>query len=96
MAASGALTTKISIHAPREGSDITIDRICDDIVFISIHAPRQGSDILTMCLVERLSISIHAPREGSDEHEDAIHSYWEISIHAPREWSDYLSTGFYT
>ena len=66
MAASGALTTKISIHAPREGSDITIDRICDDIVFISIHAPREGSDILTMCLVERLSISIHAPREGSD------------------------------
>ena len=34
---------KISIHAPREGSDITKDR-CTDIKYISIHAPREGSD----------------------------------------------------
>ena len=34
----------ISIHAPREGSDIIV-LICKDIwVNISIHAPREGSD----------------------------------------------------
>ena len=55
----------ISIHAPREGSDLrpwlmVMKRL------ISIHAPREGSD---QCqgLVERIrAISIHAPREGSD------------------------------
>ena len=34
---------KISIHAPRMGSDIT-DGVLDSIRPISIHAPRMGSD----------------------------------------------------
>ena len=33
----------ISIHAPREGSDIC-EESADQQVFISIHAPREGSD----------------------------------------------------
>ena len=60
------LAGEISIHAPREGSDLhhvpavrTID--------ISIHAPREGSDDeLTQPGCHGGWISIHAPREGSD------------------------------
>ena len=40
----GYINTKISIHAPREGSD---ERIIDSFsaaLLISIHAPREGSD----------------------------------------------------
>ena len=56
----------ISIHAPREGSDV------DDYQFvrlwnISIHAPREGSDHLFLGdVLGGQKISIHAPREGSD------------------------------
>ena len=34
----------ISIHAPREGSDLTRDHIQITQYIISIHAPREGSD----------------------------------------------------
>ena len=55
----------ISIHAPREGSDL-----CDFVGFvrwgISIHAPREGSDAGQGLGVVGVAISIHAPREGSD------------------------------
>ena len=33
----------ISIHAPREGSDVFLSQALVDIL-ISIHAPREGSD----------------------------------------------------
>ena len=33
----------ISIHAPREGSDV-IEDVTDVLGLISIHAPREGSD----------------------------------------------------
>ena len=36
--------SKISIHAPRRGSDDLADLILDTISRISIHAPRMGSD----------------------------------------------------
>ena len=36
--------SKISIHAPRMGSDDLADLILDTISRISIHAPRMGSD----------------------------------------------------
>ena len=77
----------ISIHAPREGSDLFpafFHRIAD----ISIHAPREGSDRGLQAGNVQTQISIHAPREGSDRS-----SHWGprssmISIHAPREGSD--------
>ncbi|SCI35700.1 Protein of uncharacterised function (DUF3264) [uncultured Clostridium sp.] len=55
----------ISIHAPREGSDI---QILDVVIkaLISIHAPREGSDNFCGRIHDDFSISIHAPREGSD------------------------------
>ena len=58
---------KISIHAPREGSDARCPISERSTAAISIHAPREGSD---RCGPEKLrlrfGISIHAPREGSD------------------------------
>ena len=56
----------ISIHAPREGSDVQQDGQDLDAVAISIHAPREGSDGIVTGGFQRLAISIHAPREGSD------------------------------
>ena len=79
---------RISIHAPREGSDRH-----DIAVFvhlkISIHAPREGSDMSARQLVDKFGeISIHAPREGSDNPKVSINGIEYISIHAPREGSD--------
>ena len=57
---------KISIHAPREGSDF-IKKYPTSESYISIHAPREGSDPEPCGPVKtHIPISIHAPREGSD------------------------------
>ena len=55
----------ISIHAPREGSDVLLQphRLGEGI---SIHAPREGSDWTFVSYFMGIGISIHAPREGSD------------------------------
>ena len=55
----------ISIHAPREGSDI-FGQADDPITVISIHTPREGSDINAEIARLEYVISIHTPREGSD------------------------------
>ncbi len=41
---AGGDGAEISIHAPREGSDVGSRRIVSHIKLISIHAPREGSD----------------------------------------------------
>ena len=57
---------QISIHAPREGSDLRL-LLAVVPVEISIHAPREGSDPRDLSGHRFQSpISIHAPREGSD------------------------------
>ena len=57
----------ISIHAPREGSDLKVCFVHGIISDISIHAPREGSDVVSSVVVLIVTpISIHAPREGSD------------------------------
>ena len=56
----------ISIHAPREGSDVKRAEAAAQRA-ISIHAPREGSDLAVPAVFQRNDrISIHAPREGSD------------------------------
>ena len=61
-----ALADKISIHAPRMGSDD--GRVVGPVdgVLISIHAPRMGSDGDISAWIQLQGISIHAPRMGSD------------------------------
>ena len=56
---------KISIHAPREGSD-SVPTLSASWIAISIHAPREGSDNASQTSWDVNNISIHAPREGSD------------------------------
>ena len=78
----------ISIHAPREGSDVNwYLRIVDQGGFQSTLPVRGATSRLTSYRLEQL-ISIHAPREGSDVVPmiPSLHLY--ISIHAPREGSD--------
>ena len=58
---------RISIHAPRTGSD-TNDFVTFLCVYdISIHAPRTGSDGKSRKSGAKGRISIHAPRTGSDD-----------------------------
>ena len=58
---------KISIHAPREGSDLGSSKNNYSVRVISIHAPREGSDKGRQSVDIVFAISIHAPREGSDQ-----------------------------
>ena len=63
----------ISIHAPREGSDIFPAASSASWLAISIHAPREGSDCISSAITMlALKISIHAPREGSDGGGNAV------------------------
>ena len=56
---------RISIHAPRTGSDRCARALCG-LSGISIHAPRTGSDVHRVLILLTENISIHAPRTGSD------------------------------
>ena len=44
MVAASPDTKRISIHAPREGCDMTVRHSTPSSVTISIHAPREGCD----------------------------------------------------
>ena len=74
----------ISIHAPREGSDI-VDQGGNRIVNISIHAPREGSDNwVRNHLFPDLEFQSTLPVRGAT-FGNALAQYTEvISIHAPR------------
>ena len=63
---------RISIHAPRTGSDL-FRALRRAHIVISIHAPRTGSDAATEAKLQPwLDISIHAPRTGSDAEKSGI------------------------
>ena len=47
--------SRISIHAPREGSDLYLSNTPTTLEYISIHAPREGSDCRISWLLERTS-----------------------------------------
>ena len=78
---------KISIHAPRTGSD-ALRYLHMRPRSISIHAPRTGSDTSSSTVTPETFISIHAPRTGSDKCVTSIQPAQKISIHAPRTGSD--------
>ena len=60
------MTTDISIHAPRGGSDTIRTCIrCFWLIFLST-LPARGATIRARPIMNFLKISIHAPREGSD------------------------------
>ena len=62
-----SVVQRISIHAPRAGSDIKDMAYENATTAISIHAPRAGSDRHLGDITKiNWDISIHAPRAGSD------------------------------
>ena len=63
--ASAIVHERISIHAPRTGSDWRC-WLRKPTPEISIHAPRTGSDARKVIQSLLEEISIHAPRTGSD------------------------------
>src|SRR5699024_4438141 len=83
---------RISIHAPREGSDgqpSAPPKRCPMDFYP--RSPRGERRLYTPSRQGQTWISIHAPREGSD---DSVYAQYlwaiGISIHAPREGSDRL------
>ena len=80
----------ISIHAPREGCDMSYTDWVWVVFPISIHAPREGCDMsYTDWVWVVFPISIHAPREGCDYETIGVFTRESIiSIHAPREGCD--------
>ena len=84
------VSTEISIHAPREGSDAQrhLFRLCHALFQSTL--PVRGATCLRRAEPAYRLISIHAPREGSDLVADGlVYDFFGISIHAPREGSDY-------
>ena len=86
----------ISIHAPREGSDLGCSRSPQPGQPISIHAPREGSDheVRPDTTLVRLFQST-LPVRGATIARVRYGYDLAISIHAPREGSDllYLAIG---
>ena len=78
----------ISIHAPREGSDIQTLPRCGRSFGFQSTLPARGATIKSSWVFPMTVISIHAPREGSDGLSGIIRDSSLISIHAPREGSD--------
>ena len=79
---------RISIHAPREGSDASCSSVPFTVLYFYPRSPR-GERLKDLIIPgSRLVISIHAPREGSDSTFRFAGFSRLISIHAPREGSD--------
>ena len=80
----------ISIHAPREGSDIILaSGRPSEWIFLSTLPARGATKAARRSVAWRARISIHAPREGSDQRLLLLDlGQVVISIHAPREGSD--------
>ena len=84
------LFTGISIHAPREGSDLR-NKMCSYSATISIHAPREGSDFWPyQDTAEDEEFLSTLPARGATRDRKEGNTMNCISIHAPREGSDLL------
>ena len=80
---------QISIHAPREGSDVQDYHKRLRAAQISIHAPREGSDALPIVqtLFGNKFLSTLPARGATGLNKEFVNMSL-ISIHAPREGSD--------
>ena len=83
---------QISIHAPREGGDLSFFYTLFEIVVISIHAPREGGDGLSSSgLLNLTDFNPRPPRGGRRKDRSAWGRGVNISIHAPREGGDIMA-----
>ena len=87
-------SAKISIHAPRTGSDaLCVCLLCASV--ISIHAPRTGSDHTAIEITAyKGQFQSTLPARGATMTAPARFAACGISIHAPRTGSDQYSAAF--
>ena len=85
---------RISIHAPRVGSDESLRFLRQANQSFLSTLPAWGATVYISVVGYSYYISIHAPRVGSDVWQGWRRQWRRISIHAPRVGSDSL-TGFY-
>ena len=64
--------TEISIHAPRERSDVTSIAVCAVALLFQSTLLVRGATRLKQVKIETKNISIHAPRERSDNILDTV------------------------
>ena len=89
----------ISIHAPREGGDVSCPMCLRLPINFNPRPPRGGRRGITDYASLSYAISIHAPREGGDNSLSTLGGKTIISIHAPREGGDgrhICSAGWYS
>ena len=87
---------KISIHAPRTGSDLAKAQIGTTEENFNPRSPHGERLIGNAERKIQSVISIHAPRTGSDVPDSTALNVVAISIHAPRTGSDgapYITNG---
>ena len=85
----GSLQSSISIHAPRVGCDLIIDRLNADESGISIHAPRVGCDVSPANAdIRDAEFQSTHPVWGATHKHSPVAAGPEISIHAPRVGCD--------
>ena len=86
------LNLDISIHAAREGGDLTdLHSVRRKLAFQSTP-PVKAATSSGMSFPNKCNISIHAAREGGDAlARDSYIFSIRISIHAAREGGDYLA-----
>ena len=79
----------ISIHAPREGSDIMIGRKFKGGIFLSTLPARGATLKLPDLKFHYMAFLSTLPARGATLNEgELVPIYVDISIHAPREGSD--------
>ena len=84
----GSLRGRVSIHAPRVGSDV--DCFVGSIIHQEFQStlPAWGATALPVSVPASPTVSIHAPRVGSDKYGFNSCNEITVSIHAPRVGSD--------
>ena len=88
-----AVAHRISIHAPRTGSDGSVGRFAQEVKNFNPRSPH-GERPDPAPGTATPEISIHAPRTGSDLQHQQIRGADDISIHAPRTGSDIRRCSF--
>ena len=82
---------RISIHAPRTGSDGSPASGSIPAASFQSTLPARGATVKDLQEQVKRLISIHAPRTGSDRARGTQVAEMTISIHAPRTGSDIKS-----
>ena len=88
---------RISIHAPRTGSDLNFFSIFNSSSYFNPRSPHGERLLMALSTATMINISIHAPRTGSDRYRAGRYNPAErISIHAPRTGSDGITAALTT